>query len=137
VRGAADLRNRLGLHEPGSTVELAYLRDGEQRTARARVGPTGGRSEGTGNVPQLPGAAVVDIPEDHPAYGQVDGVLVVRVARGSVAAGYGLRPGDIILAVNRQPVASLGELKARLPRPGRPLSLTVLRGDTELLITIG
>ena len=87
-------------------------------------------------MPQLPGASVIDLPEDHPAYGQVDGVLVVKVAPDSVAARYGLRAGDVILAVNRQAVGSLAELRARLPRPGRPLSLSVLRGDTELLITV-
>ena len=47
-----------------------------------------------------------------------------------------LRAGDVILAVNRQAVGSLAELRARLSRPGRPLSLSVLRGDTELLITV-
>jgi serine protease DegQ len=136
VRSATDLRNRLGLAEPGSTVELGYLRNGERRTARAKVGAATEGSGGLGAVPQLPGASVIDLPEDHPAYGQVDGVLVVKVAPDSVAARYGLRAGDVILAVNRQAVGSLAELRARLPRPGRPLSLSVLRGDTELLITV-
>jgi S1-C subfamily serine protease len=133
VRSAADFRNRIGLAEPGSELELTYLRDGRRRTAQVRVESGGSAAV---RVPSLAGATFADIPQDHPAYGQIDGALVTRVTRGSVAAGYGLRPGDIILGVNGEPVGSAAELRERLERPGPRLALNLLRGGRQLLIMI-
>lgn len=40
IRSSGELRNRVGLIEVDRTVELTYLRAGERRTARVRVGGT-------------------------------------------------------------------------------------------------
>ena len=104
VRSATDLRNRLGLAEAGSRVELGYLRERARGPAGPRSAPQRSAPAGWRQVPQLPGASVIDLPEDHPAYGQVDGVLVIggaRQRRGARRPG----PGDVILAVDGRPSA--------------------------------
>ena len=142
VRGAAAFLGRLGLAEPGSTLELAYLRGGERRTARVRVAATDEGEGGAGPTVAaggpLTGASLADIPEGHPAYGGVQGAFVARIARGSPAAALGLRPGDIVLGIDGRAVRSAGELQARLR--GREdaggLVLNLLRGDAELLLVV-
>ena len=133
VRSTADLRNRIGLTEPGRELEITYLRDGQRRAARVRV-----EAEAVAAVTAGPlaGATLTDIPEEHPAYGQVEGVLVARVERGGPAAAAGLRPGDIIIGVNGEPVASAAELRERLGRPGSRIALNLLRGEVQFLIVI-
>jgi serine protease Do/serine protease DegQ len=139
VRSSAELRNRIGLVEVDRTVTLDILRDGRRRRIAVKVGAAPApRSAGAGEViPELAGAAVGELPPDHPAYGRVEGLLVSRVARGSPAARAGLRRGDIILGVDGRPVRSLEELEEAAPRrPGR-VALNLLRGGTELVLLIG
>ena len=53
---------------------------------------------------------------------------VSRVAPGSPALEAGLQPGDRIVSVNGESVATMTELMAVLPDPGAPVSLGILRG---------
>jgi Do/DeqQ family serine protease len=139
VRGSSDLRNRIGLMEVDRTVTLAVLRDGQRRQIAVKISPAVERRSELGDtIPALAGARLGEIPPDHPAYGQVGGVLVAGVARGSPAARAGLQPGDIILGIDRHPVRSLADLRA-IPsgRGERQRSVSLLRGDTELVLLVG
>jgi S1-C subfamily serine protease len=119
IDGSADLRNQIGLIRAGESVAVTTLRDGERRTVNATVAPeesataTAARSAEPASVSLLAGATLSELPSDHPAYGRVQGVWVSAVAAGSVAARFGLRPGDIIGTSSRESIAS------RLPRSQR------------------
>ena len=54
------------------------------------------------------------------------------VAPGSPAEGSGLLPGDRIVSVDNNPVATMDEMKVALPEPGTPVSLGVERGGEVL-----
>lgn len=137
VKSSADLRNRIGLVEVDRTVAIELLRDGRRRIARVQVSEASGAATEAGEViPQLAGAGLSELPSDHPAFGRIAGVLVTEVARGSPASRIGLRRGDIILGLDRQPVRSLAELRAAAPRPGEPMTLNLLRGNTEIMLVI-
>jgi S1-C subfamily serine protease len=71
-----------------------------------------------------------------PTGGQ-DGALVQEVAPGSPAAKAGLRPGDLVVAIDGQSVADYGELGARIRahKPGDQVTLKVVRGGSETTIT--
>jgi S1-C subfamily serine protease len=133
VRSAADFNNRVGLAETGSDLAVTYQRGKQRRTATVRVEAG---SNAAVQVSVLSGATFTDIPQDHPAYGQIDGALVARVERGSTAAVYGLRPGDLIIGVNGEPIASAAELRERLGRRESRLALNLLRGGRQLLLMI-
>ena len=53
------------------------------------------------------------------------------------AADAGIQPGDVIVEVNRQPVASVDELRAAVrSAPDRPLLLLVHRQGRDLFVTV-
>ena len=81
-------------------------------------------ASGGESIPELSGATVADAERN----GRPEAVAVVEVARGSPAWARGLRPGDLIVAVNRQKVRTTRELTAAFQVQGR-LMLTVVRGD--------
>ena len=71
-----------------------------------------------------------------PHYGDLEGILVAEVARGSPAWRNGLRPGDLVFAINRRRVRTLEELRNVLGRSAGALALNLLRGTSRLLIVI-
>ena len=136
VHGSGELRNRIGLVEADRSVRLDILRDGRRRTLEVAVTPMP-EAPTESEVPALAGARLDAIPSDHPAYGQLDGVFVAAVRRGSPAAAAGLRRGDIILGVDGEPVTSPDELaRAMAPAAGQ-VTLNLLRDGREIALVIG
>jgi len=135
VRGAADLRARLGIVPVGETVDLRVQRGNETRLVKARIGEIEkGQVAGARMLPELPGAALADA-ERRGLGGRSRAVLVTSVEPGSAAFGHGLRGGDLIIGVNQRRVMSVAELAKALRAEGR-VALNVLRGDTLLVIQI-
>jgi serine protease Do len=61
-----------------------------------------------------------------------DGLVVTEVLRGGVAAGAGIRPGDVIVQLGRYRVATLDDfaaLMSRLPETGRARLYVIRKGE--------
>ena len=72
------------------------------------------------------------------ALGLNHGVIVLKVVPGSPAEKAGLQPGDIILAINGNPIKNATDLQFAVMKtpPGEEITLTVLRGDKKLNIRV-
>ena len=134
VRGAAELRARLGVVPVGETVELQVQRGGEKRTLKARVGAIESGATGGSAVQELAGAAFQDV-EKAGLPGRNRAVLVTAVKPESPACRHGLRTGDLIIGVNGRRVGSVQEL-AKTLKSGGGVQLNVLRGDNVLTIPV-
>ncbi len=66
----------------------------------------------------------------------VDGLLVGGVVEGSPAAAAGLAEGDVLTAVDGQPVGDVDALWDALDAAGDSVELTVLRGTDERTVTV-
>jgi len=66
------------------------------------------------------------------------GAMVVSVEKGSPAEQSRIRPDDVIVAFNDEPIASVHDLHKKLvgDRIGTPCKLTVLRGAEQLTIYV-
>ncbi len=151
VKSANELRLRISQTAPGTTVKLGVVReDGStaelpvtlaqlpSRDERggpsqsSRRGGRGGAMEGVEVEELTPRVArQLGIPRD------VTGVVVADVDPSSPAAAAGLRPGDVIQRVNRQPVESVADFN-RLVRQaeGKPVLLLVNRGGRTAFIVV-
>jgi serine protease Do len=101
---------------PGTTISLGILRDGKPETLKVRVGEFHKDAEVAENSDASPnqqgklGLAVDDITPDVrqqlnlPSH--LNGAAVQSVRPASPAEDAGIGPGDVILEVNRHPVAS-------------------------------
>ena len=135
VRGAAELRARLGVVPAGETVELRVRRGKETRTLKARIAEIElGGASGAQMLPELAGAALAEIARRGlPGTGRA--VMVTAVQGGSPAFHHGLRAGDLIVGVNQRRVTSVEELTRALRASGS-VSLNVLRGEFILALRV-
>jgi Do/DeqQ family serine protease len=134
VRGAAELRARLGVVPVGDTVDLQVQRGGEQRTLRAQIGAIETRASGGQAVQELAGAVFQEVSKAG-LPGRNRAVLVTAVKPESPAFRHGLRAGDLIVGVNARRVSSVKELTAALKIRGGA-QINVLRGDNMLTIPV-
>jgi len=131
IEGSAGLVRILRDLEPGDEVELLVLHGDEERAlslapderdGRAYLGltPCGGGSPDS-TVRWIPPRALST------------GALVVDVTSGSPAERAGLQAGDVITAVDGQPVDTENDLADRITahKPGDTVSLTVERPGEE------
>jgi len=137
VYSSAQLRNAIGLMRIGERVDLDIIRDGRRRIVHARIAaPEKTSAEDAGLTRMLSGAYLGMIDPGHPLAGRVEGVQVIDVKRGSPAARAGLRPGDIIVSVNRQAVKTVDDVRRAAEKSGRGILLNIRRGNSALFLVI-
>jgi S1-C subfamily serine protease len=126
-----ELANAIGLKGSGETVRIEYIREGSAKTATAELGQrTAEQASGADIHDGLAGAQFAISSATTSG-----GIEVASVEEGSSAAQRGLRSGDIITAVNRQPVQNLQQLQ-QIAAGNRILFLLVRRGDRQLMLQI-
>jgi len=137
IRNAADLRNRIGLLSVNEEAVFEILRNGEARTIKARVkAQETAAARGKYKNERLSGLSVGELDESHPLYGQLEGVIIADVERGSPAWQAGLRTGDIITSINRQNVTDLQSFLTLVDQMPGTLLLRVVRGNTAAFLVI-
>ncbi|MEO6029016.1 MAG: DegQ family serine endoprotease [Candidatus Binatia bacterium] len=139
---------------PGSSSTLRIIRDGKERNLEVKVGkqPEGGEKgagdalgrgddEDEGNVSAgglgLQLDTLNDAARRQLGYGrEIVGALVTAVADGSPAEEAGMRPGDVILQVDRHDVDSPKAAGAALAKAKPPILLLVKRGESTVFLTL-
>ncbi len=137
VRNAGDVRNSFGLLTIGEQVVFDILRAGKNKKISTIV--TAAKEEVSSPVAinkRLEGVTVNDLKEDHQYYGKIEGVHIVDVERGSPAWRSGLRQGDVITSVNRQPVKDVPIFLKLVNGKDEPLLFRILRGNAAAFIVI-
>lgn len=138
----SDLQNAIGLRSPGDKVTISLLRDGDKKQIQATLAKasemTGAGNASTGGSlnKNLAGAQFGPLSDDNPLSGEVEGVVVEDVQRGSPAAQAGLRPGDVITSVNRQQINSVSQLHKLAGPDSKQLLLHIRRGQGALFLLI-
>ncbi len=130
VQGQEALDNSEGLLPVGSKVDLKLLRNGRTLDVHTQIEPERvAHADGARLDPRLSGARLSGLTRDQRHQG-LYGARVSAVRPGSRAAASGLQTGDVILAVNRQRIASLKQMQRLLGsyRPQR-MVLTVVHGN--------
>ncbi len=138
VDNTATLRNRVAETVVGSSVKVEAMRDGKSQTFEVKIveqptdmTATGETTKGSEKSSALAGLAVTSISPDIARQLNLprgaQGVVVSDVESGSTAEAAGIREGDVIVELNRQPVRSAEDF--------RRLS-SKLKGDQSALLLI-
>jgi serine protease DegQ len=130
IRSNSELRNTIGMLKVGESVRIGLLREGKLRNVTAVLKEPAQLSDAESIHPALAGADLAEVSED-----SVSGVRIRAVAQGSPAAQAGLRADDRIIAVNRQRISSLAELRAAVKDQATML-VQLRRGNQVLLLPL-
>jgi S1-C subfamily serine protease len=127
IKRVSDFHSMSALMMVGDSVDMTLLREGKQKHVRfTLVAEDLEQIAGERIDQRLTGAQLQNFrSENDPTTGA--GVLVTDMNDTSAAWEAGLRPGDIIVAVNRKPVRSIAEITETPPNPKQQIMLRVYR----------
>ncbi len=136
VNRASDLRNKVGLSPVGEKVELSVLRDSKRRDVTAVISESGSDVAGGAAVStHLDGAQLRNLRPGELNHAD-KGVLVENVTQNSAAWRAGLRRGDVIINVNREPVGNMEALRAAVKNKDDALLLRVNRNGGVFFVVV-
>ncbi|HKC52035.1 MAG TPA: DegQ family serine endoprotease [Myxococcota bacterium] len=141
-----DLSRAVASTGVGKSVEVVVLRDGKPVTLQVKIEKLAASPEETARAApgESAGAAALgleigDLDDDlRQQFGLKDkkGVVISGVEPGSPAADAGLRPGDLVLEVDRKPVESAAALEKQLSAGADSILFFVRRGDGTLFVAV-
>ncbi|MEK9626921.1 MAG: DegQ family serine endoprotease [Gammaproteobacteria bacterium] len=136
ISDASGLRNTIGLYRADDEVSIRFIRDEKESTLRIRLKPIDApQGQGQKLSARLEGVRLEDIDDQDGTQGE-RGVRVAQVEQGSPAFQAGLREGDLIISVNKQPVYGLKDVEQSISEQDSMLLLNILRGNSGLFIVI-
>ena len=144
------LRNVVASQAPGSTIEVTAMRNGRDQNfqvalaelpERARPESEEDSSSNSSSGNQKFGLTLQTLTAEAASHYGLDaddqGLLVTKVDPTSSAANAGIREGDLIQEVNRQPVKTFADFNAAVQQSGaRPALVLVKRRNNVLYLTL-
>jgi len=135
IDSVGSLTRTAGMTQPGKTVDVVVIRNGKTMTLKITMGSEEAKSEmasspTSGASVQVLGLTLGELSKrDLAKLPGGKGVLVQEIDPSSTATD--LRPGDVILEVNRAPVSSVSAFKAAVNKikSGDSVLFLVLRGS--------
>ncbi len=120
VKDARDLARKIGTMSPGTTIKLATIHQGTDKTVTLTLGtlpaekqaanePT--KQDASSDMPKL---GLTLAPSDKVSGAGGNGVVVTAVTDGGVAADHGFQVGDVILDVGGKPVSTPADVSRGL-----------------------
>jgi len=139
IQGSMELSRYVADLKPGSAAKVEVWRKGASRELTVTVGEmkpqTVASADTGGNAQGRLGVAVRALtPDEQKQAGTNGGVLVENVT--GAAARAGLKPGDIILALNNTPVKNAEQLRGMVAKSGKRVALLVQREDAKVYIPV-
>jgi serine protease Do len=152
VPNSDDLPRIVTATKPGTSVDVKVVRGGREETLNVTVEEldlaaeqgrqaSRQRPESVEQAGESFGIVLTDLTPQRARQLRlptgVEGALITDVDPNGPAAG-ALRPGDVILSVNRTPVTSAAEAGSQLQQvePGRLAQILLWRGDTEVFVVV-
>ena len=147
VSASSDLPRIVGSTKPGSRVSIQIWRNGSTKELMVlvdefpsdeKISSRGSKQGKTPDTSNRIGLALRELSSHEKKQIEVNNGLLVEDMRPGIASRSGIQPGDIILGINNQDVASVGQFNQLLNKikEGRNIALLVKRGNTTSFITM-
>ena len=138
IKNADHLKNEVGLTSPNTNIQLEVVRKGQKKTLTIKLGsrPSQGyAAAGPSDSGDALGVSVQNFtPELAKQYGysqSMGGVIITNVFPNTPAARAGLRPGLLILEINRQSISDVNSFETAVSRADIKKGVLMLIGSRK------
>ena len=139
IRRSGELPQLVSSVAPGKSVKVEVWRDGKSRELTATIGEREPAKVAKAEKPEASqgklGLVVRPLTSDEKKEAKLERGLVVEDV-GGPAERAGVRPGDVILSVNRTPVDSLEQMKSLVEKSGKGVALLIQRDDARIFVPV-
>lgn len=137
ITQATQVKTVISLLRVGSEVNITVNRNNKNLVLHAIVSDVKiNEQKLQSSNPFLYGLALKNFEQDSPPHGHITGVQIVGASENSAGWRAGLRPGDVIINANRQPVTNTKDLQGIARQKQKQLLVQVLRDAGALYILI-
>ena len=137
ITQASQIKTVISLLRVGTEATMTILRNKKEIKIHAMVMDIKQNEQQLqANNPFLYGLALGDFEQDAPPHGHIIGVQIMGASEASAGWRAGLRPGDVIIAANKQPVTNIASLQKIAKQSDTQLLVQVLRGAGALFVLI-
>jgi serine protease Do len=141
VKDSSDLPIEVARVAPGTRLQLKLWRDGKEVTLPLTVGEmkeaevSASTDEGDLGLTVQP---ITPRLAENLGLDRAEGLVITAVKSGGAADEAGLRPGDVIVEINREPVKNLADYRRELARNEKAKSVLLLvrRGQSNLFLAL-
>ncbi|WP_392552681.1 Do family serine endopeptidase [Orbus wheelerorum] len=132
IESFAELRAKVATAGVGRQIELGLIRDGKPVVVKVKLKTTDDATTDAKTIhASLAGA---DLANSELA-GKT-GVLVDKIANGSTAFNLGLKEGDLITGINKEPVKNIADLRKIIDSKPSVIALNIMRGDNQIYLIL-
>jgi serine protease Do len=138
ISTSGELAAIVTLGAPGRRLELAVWRDGKPLSVSAVLGSVGQEPVSRAPPQPTPGPLGLVLRALEASERRMIGLavgLLVESASGP-ARNAGVRPGDVLLAVNSNPVATVEQFRAALSQAENPVALLIVREGDRMYLPV-
>lgn len=137
---SGDLSSRISQEAPGRTVRLKIWRDKTSREVSVKLGSAEdsasarAREEATGRPGEL-GLSLRPLTREEKSSAHLPGGLLIEGVVGPSARA-GLRPGDVLLAINGVAVNSVDQVRHLMEKKPKTVALLILRDGDRIFLAV-
>ena len=137
ITQATQVKTTISMLRVGSEAKITIKRNGKELVLNAVVTDVKKHEQQLQSInPFLYGLALRNFEQDSPIHGHVVGVQVVGASENSAGWRAGIRPGDVIVSANSQPITNTKTLQTIAQQKKQQLLVQVLRGAGALYILV-
>jgi serine protease Do len=125
--------------KPGTQARLEIWRDGSKQIVSVRIGELSEQVAASGEARPVDdtklGLALRELSPEEKSRLDIDSGLIVESASGP-AAKAGIQRGDVILALNRETIKSVDQLKSLVKKTDKTIALLIQRNDMRMYVPV-
>lgn len=140
IASSGDLPALVGQAIPGEKATLEIWREGKREERTATLGDAADKAAATvassndaAGQGKL-GLALRPLQPDEKSEAGVDGLLIENA--GGPSARAGVRPGDVLIAINGTPAKSVEQVRALVAKADKSIALLIQRGNGKIFIPV-
>ncbi|CAG4906996.1 DegQ family serine endoprotease [Paraburkholderia gardini] len=139
VEDSADLPSQVASMKPGTVADVQVWRNKATKDLKVTIGALSDEKVASADTPAQEqgrlGVAVRPLTPQEKSGASLTHGLLVQQADGP-AASAGVQPGDVILAVNGNPVTTVDQLKQMVKKAGNSIALLIQRDDAQIFVPV-